>query len=179
MIGLAGTSKPRCRSPPAPARGESVTAIAKALKVGRWTLYRALEDDPLPVPADSGQDQRATAPAGRRSTTTDPTRMSKGELADAVTYTLHRGTVAPAGHPRRDHGRPHPGRTRRGRSRPRPPHRAGPADHRQAADGDHRLRRAARPRGARSMSRFVSLLSPSKAGAWHCSVLRSEDIRPR
>ncbi|MFF5208318.1 helix-turn-helix domain-containing protein [Streptosporangium sp. NPDC000396] len=27
------------------ARGESVTAIARALKVGRFTLYRALEGD--------------------------------------------------------------------------------------------------------------------------------------
>ncbi|GAA3152724.1 recombinase family protein [Planomonospora alba] len=46
-------------------RGESVTAIARALGVGRSTLYRALEDDPLPAPADDGQDRPATAPAGR------------------------------------------------------------------------------------------------------------------
>ncbi|WP_248958618.1 recombinase family protein [Sphaerisporangium perillae] len=34
------------------ARGESVTAIAKRLGIGRSTLYRALEDDEPPVPDD-------------------------------------------------------------------------------------------------------------------------------
>lgn len=47
------------------ARGESVTAVAKHLGIGRSTLYRALEDDEPPIPAvqvDGPQEARQAAP---------------------------------------------------------------------------------------------------------------------
>ncbi|MBG0833120.1 helix-turn-helix domain-containing protein [Planomonospora sp. ID67723] len=60
-------------------RGESIPAIARALGVGRSTLYRALEDDPVPVPVAAAS---STAPPAAAS--------AEGAHADVITYALHR-----------------------------------------------------------------------------------------